>query len=143
MKGNSVTRMEDTSLINIAINDLRSMVEDSIKYQTSVSPIYDKIAKTVLDIFEKQEELNGWEAKDLLKLLETVSKLRLKPIEELTSLVQSLTALYERSQLQDKIDELQDITKKIIEERDSSKEDPRDDDDLDDDDVISLDSIKG
>ena len=106
---------ENTSiaLIDSTITDLKLMIEDSVKFQVQVSPIYQNIADKILSMLNKQEELDHWEVKDLLKLLELSNKAQLAPVEQLTKLVQSVTALYERSQLQEKVDNLQQIVNEI------------------------------
>jgi hypothetical protein len=101
------------ALIDTTITDLRQMIEESVKFQTQVSPIYQNIADKILGMLNRQEELDHWEVKDLLKLLELSNKAQLAPVEQLTKLVQSVTALYERSQLQDKVDQLTQIVDEI------------------------------
>lgn len=107
------------ALIDTTITDLRQMIEESVKFQSQVSPIYQNIADKILGMLNKQEELDHWEVKDLLKLLELSNKAQLAPVEQLTKLVQSVTALYERSQLQDKVDQLT----QIVDEINSKKQD--------------------
>lgn len=116
---------ENTSiaLIDSTITDLKLMIEDSVKFQVQVSPIYQNIADKILSMLNKQEELDHWEVKDLLKLLELSNKAQLAPVEQLTKLVQSVTALYERSQLQEKVDNLQQIVNEINEQKKNVIED--------------------
>jgi len=116
---------ENTSiaLIDSTITDLKLMIEDSVKFQVQVSPIYQNIAEKILSMLNKQEELDHWEVKDLLKLLELSNKAQLAPVEQLTKLVQSVTALYERSQLQEKVDNLQQIVNEINEQKKNVIED--------------------
>jgi hypothetical protein len=104
---------EDMSLIAGTIAELRSMVEQSVLYQTEVSPIYTSISKKVLEILNNDEELQNWAPKDLLKLFEVTNKAQLQPVETLAKLVQSITALYERTALQDKMDNLQSVVEEL------------------------------
>lgn len=103
----------DLALIETTVTDLRDMIEESVKFQAQVSPVYQSISDKILSMLNKQEELDHWEVKDLLKLLELSNKAQLAPVEQLTKLVQSVTALYERSQLQDRVDQLTQIVDEI------------------------------
>jgi hypothetical protein len=51
--------------------------------------------------------------KDLLKLLDLSIKAQLQPIEQLTKLVQSLEALYDKSELKAKIENLDEVISEI------------------------------
>jgi hypothetical protein len=112
-----MTERTELALIDTTISDLRLMIEDSVKFQAVVSPIYQNISDKILGMLNRQEELDHWEVKDLLKLLEVSNKAQLAPVEQLTKLVQSVTALYERSQLQDKVDHLTQIVDEINSKR--------------------------
>lgn len=114
-----MTEKNNLALIDTTISDLRLMIEDSVKFQAVVSPIYQNISDKILGMLNREEELNHWEVKDLLKLLEVSNKAQLAPVEQLTKLVQSVTALYERSQLQDRVDQLTQIVDEINNRRDS------------------------
>lgn len=105
------------ALIDTTISDLRQMIEESVKFQVQVSPVYQTIADKILGMLNRQEELDHWEVKDLLKLLELSNKAQLAPVEQLTKLVQSVTALYERSQLQDRVDQLTQIVNEINDQK--------------------------
>jgi hypothetical protein len=107
----------ELALIDTTIADLKTMIEESVKFQVQVSPVYQNIADKILGMLNRQEELDHWEVKDLLKLLELSNKAQLAPVEQLTKLVQSVTALYERSQLQDKVDQLSQIVNEINEKK--------------------------
>ena len=112
-------RTNDLALIETTVTDLRDMIEESVKFQAQVSPIYQSISDKILGMLNKQEELDHWEVKDLLKLLEVSNKAQLAPVEQLTKLVQSVTALYERSQLQDRVDQLTQIVDEINNKKDN------------------------
>lgn len=101
------------ALIETTVADLRDMIEQSVKFQSNVSPIYQAISDKILGMLNKQEELDHWEVKDLLKLLELSNKAQLAPVEQLTKLVQSVTALYEGSKLQDRVDHLNKLVDEI------------------------------
>lgn len=103
----------DLTLITSTVTELRTMVEDSVNFQMEVAPVYHKIAQRVLAIFDKEEELEQWSGKDLIKLLELTNKAQLQPVEQLTKLVQSITALYERSELQDKMHDLEVVVNEL------------------------------
>lgn len=106
------------ALIETTVADLRDMIEQSVKFQANVSPVYQAISDKILGMLNKQEELDHWEVKDLLKLLELSNKAQLAPVEQLTKLVQSVTALYEGSKLQDRVDHLN----KLVDEINSKKD---------------------
>lgn len=106
------------ALIDNTVADLREMIEDSVKFQANVSPIYHAISDKILGMLNKQEELDHWEVKDLLKLLELSNKAQLAPVEQLTKLVQSVTALYERGKLQDRVDHLNKLVNEIQNKKD-------------------------
>lgn len=106
------------ALIETTVSDLKLMIEDSVKFQAVVSPVYQTISDKILSMVNRQEELDHWEVKDLLKLLEVSNKAQLAPVEQLTKLVQSVTALYEKSQLQDRVDHLTKIVDEINSRRD-------------------------
>lgn len=112
----------EIAIINNTINDIRQMVEASVAYQTEVTPIYANISKKVLTLLDRDEELRSWEVKDLMKLLEISNKAQLQPIEQLTKLVQAVEALYDRSELQSKMDELSSVVNEIKEAKDKSSE---------------------
>lgn len=99
----------EITLMGQTIQSLTTMVVDSVKYQTTVSPIFEQLGKRILDILNKEDELNAMETKDLLKLLDIANKAQIQPVVELTKLVQSVNALYEKSQLQDKINKLEQV----------------------------------
>jgi len=112
----------EIAIIDNTISDIRRMVEESVAYQTIVTPVYASISKKILEMFDKDEELRVWQVKDLMKLLEISNKAQLQPIEQLTKLVQSVEALYDRSELQSKMDELSDVVNEIKEAKDKSNE---------------------
>jgi len=96
-------------LIGNTVQSLTDLVIASVKYQTTVSPIFKELADKLLNILKSDEEINDMETKDLIKLLEVANKAQIQPVTELTKLVQSVTALHERSALQNKIDKLQAV----------------------------------
>lgn len=106
------------ALIDNTVADLRDMIEESVKFQANVSPVYQAISDKILGMLNKQEELDHWEVKDLLKLLELSNKAQLAPVEQLTKLVQSVTALYERGKLQDRVDHLKQLVDEINHKKD-------------------------
>ena len=108
------TNNNNTALIDATVKDLRTMVEKSVNFQTLISPFYEKIVTSILDIFGADGELTTMEAKDLMKLLDITSKAQIQPVVELTKLVQSVTALCERSVLQEKISSLESIVKSLV-----------------------------
>lgn len=113
--------MNDITLINETVVSIREMVEASVQYQVKVTPIYTAISDKILDMLNKNEELSSWEAKDLLKLLDLANKAQLQPIEQLTKLVQSVESLYDRSELQNKIDKVTALVEEIKEKSDASE----------------------
>jgi len=114
---------EETSiaLIENTVADLRTMIEESVRFQSVVSPIYQNISNKLLGMLNRQEELDSWEVKDLLKLLELSNKAQLAPVEQLTKLVQSVTALYEGGKLQDRVDQLKQIVDEINHKKDEAE----------------------
>jgi len=106
------------ALIETTVADLRTMIEESVKFQSQVSPIYQSISDKILGMLNKQEELDHWEVKDLLKLLELSNKAQLAPVEQLTKLVQSVSALHDQNRLQDRVSELKQIVDEINHKRD-------------------------
>ena len=110
----------EIALINSTVNDIREMVEASVAYQTEVTPIYASISRKILDMLDREEELRAWQVKDLLKLLDLSNKAQLQPIEQLTKLVQSVEALYDRTELQSKMDELSEVVDEIKKAKDDS-----------------------
>jgi succinylglutamate desuccinylase len=117
-----MSKENEIAIIDNTISDIRRMVEESVAYQTIVTPVYASISKKILEMFDKDEELRVWQVKDLMKLLEISNKAQLQPIEQLTKLVQSVEALYDRSELQSKMDELSDVVNEIKEAKDKSNE---------------------
>jgi hypothetical protein len=105
--------MNDVALVDNTIEDLRLMIEESVKFQAHVSPIYKAISEKILNMLSNQEELAHMETKEMLKLLEISNKAQLAPVEQLTKLVQSVTALYQRSELQDKVDKLSQVVEEV------------------------------
>jgi hypothetical protein len=104
---NSLMLLEDS------ISNIRDMVAQSVTYQTQAQPIYSDIANKILAMFEDQKELDMMATKDLLKLLDLSIKAQLQPIEQLTKLVQSLEALYDKSELKAKIENLDEVISEI------------------------------
>lgn len=96
-------------LIGNTVQSLTDLVTESVRYQTIVSPIFKELADKVLNILKSDDEIRDMETKDLIKLLEVANKAQIQPVIELTKLVQSVTALHERSALQNKIDKLQAV----------------------------------
>ena len=103
----------ELKLVDSTVSELTVMIEESVKFQAKVSPVYQTIANKILGMLNKQEELDNWEVKDLLKLLELSNKAQLAPVEQLTKLVQSVSALYERGQLHGRVDELAQLVQEI------------------------------
>lgn len=112
--------MNELTIVDKTVDELRRMVEKNLEIQAEVLPVYESISKKILSIVNKEEELPHWEAKDLLKLLDLSNKAQLAPIEQLTKLVQSITALHERSALQEKVNQISDVVKEL-EDAKSSK----------------------
>lgn len=106
-------KKNEVALIDSTIYDLKVMIEDSVKFQAKVSPIYKKLVDRILDMFNKDEELSNWEPKELIKLLELSNKAQLAPVEQLTKLVQSVTALYGTSELQDRVDRISQVVDEL------------------------------
>lgn len=101
------------SLVEATLPDLMTMISQSIENQTKINPIYQKIHDKILGIFQKEDELDNMEVKDLIKLLELTSKAQLTPVEQLTKLVQAATALYERAEVESKSKTLDAIIDKF------------------------------
>jgi hypothetical protein len=104
---------ENMSLDATTVLELSQMVKQSLSFYQETSPIYEKIARTVLDVFSNEKEIANLEHKDLFKLLELSQKAQLQPVETLIKLVQNLNTLYERSALAAKMDSLQQVVKDI------------------------------
>lgn len=111
----------EIAIINSTVSDIRRMVEASVAYQVEVTPIYAALSKRILDMLNIQEELDSWEVKDLLKLLDLSNKAQLQPIEQLTKLVQAVEALYDRSELQNKMDELSGVVNEMLDAKKESE----------------------
>jgi len=107
----------ELQIVNNTIADITSMVEDSVRFQKQVSPIYSRITTAILGMLDNESELSRWEAKDLVKLLDLSNKAQLAPVEQLTKLIQSVQSLYERTELQEKIDKLSDVVNEINDSR--------------------------
>lgn len=116
--------------IDDSIKDIKDMVEQSIKYQVKVSPIYSAISEKILAMFNDQAELDVWKAKDLLKLADLSIKAKFQPIEQLTKLIQSVEALYDKTAMRNKIEELNEIVNEMKEAKQSSAGSPKDIDDI-------------
>ena len=70
----------ELQIVNNTIEDITRMVEESVKFQKQVSPVYCRIANQILNMFDDESELSRWEAKDLVKLLELSNKAQLAPV---------------------------------------------------------------
>jgi superfamily I DNA/RNA helicase len=100
-------------LIIETANDLKELVEKSVKSQTEFHPVFEAIIQNILDIVSAEGELETWEQKDILSLFDKVNKARLQPIEQLTKLVTAVQSLYETSALQDRMNELADVVNEL------------------------------
>lgn len=107
----------NNGIIERTVGDLKGLIEQNLNVQMGVIPVYKEISNRILEMFNRDEELANWEAKDLIKLLDLSNKAQIAPIEQITKLVQSITALYERSQLQEKIDNMSEVVKKFQESK--------------------------
>jgi len=100
-------------LIIETANDLKELVEKSVKSQTEFHPVFEAIIQNILDIVSAEGELETWEQKDILSLFDKVNKARLQPIEQLTKLVTAVQSLYETSALQDRMNELAEVVNEL------------------------------
>jgi hypothetical protein len=113
MNQNEVVKTEMNALDENTVTDLTQMVAQSLLFYKQTSPVYERIAKAVLGIFDNENELANLEHKDLFKLLELSQKAMIQPVETLVKLVQNINALYERSQLAVKMDSLAKVVQEI------------------------------
>lgn len=96
-------------LLDDAAKQLGTMVQDTITFQTELNPIYKAISKKVVELFSVDGELDGMETKDLINLLKVMNEAQIKPVVELTKLVQSVNVLQEGSALREKITKLETL----------------------------------
>lgn len=101
------------TLVNETVPQLISMITEAVSYQIEINPLYQKIHKKILDMFEKDEELENLEVKELIKLMELTQKAQLAPVEQLTKLVQATAALHERSEVDKKTKALDELISKF------------------------------
>jgi hypothetical protein len=125
------------ALIENTVSEFKTLVEDATEYQLKVSPIYRKLNEKILEMLSKEDELAHMEMKDLLKVLEISNKAQLQPVEQLTKLVQSVTQLYEKTQLQNKVNELT----AMVEQFKQGKQDVIDHEDNDAQGPINIDEV--
>jgi hypothetical protein len=125
------------ALIENTVSEFKTLVEDATEYQLKVSPIYRKLNEQILAMLNKEDELAHMEMKDLLKVLEISNKAQLQPVEQLTKLVQSVTQLYEKTQLQNKVNELT----AMVEQFKQGKQDVIDHEDNDAQGPINIDEV--
>jgi|LSQX01.1.fsa_nt_gb hypothetical protein len=102
-------KLKENTSLSTNVNQLSNMITQAIDYQVTVMPIFKSIADSILGILSQENELNNLEPKDLIKLLEVASKAQIAPVEQLTKLVQAVTALQNQSELQSKIDALEKV----------------------------------
>ena len=110
---NEIVIKDDASLVNVTVPQLITMITDAVEYQIEVNPVYQKIHNKILALFEKDDELDNLQAKDLLKLMELTQKAQLVPVEQLTKLIQATATLYERSELDKKTKALDTLLEKF------------------------------
>lgn len=103
----------DLTTFDRTIVELKAMVEENLQVQSTVLPIYQGLAAKILTIVDREEEISQWEPKDLLKLLDLANKAQLSPIEQLTKLTQSLANLYEKSELQKKVEDVSAVVNEM------------------------------
>jgi hypothetical protein len=102
-------KLKENTSLSANVNQLSNMITQAIDYQVTVMPIFKSIADSILGILSQENELNNLEPKDLIKLLEVASKAQIAPVEQLTKLVQAVTALQNQSELQSKIEALEKV----------------------------------
>ena len=102
--------------LNTNMAQLSELVTNAVAVHVEVAPIYKSITDKILGILGSESELSNMETKDLIKLLDVASKAQIAPIEQLTKLVQSISALHEQQQTKSKMDELQAVVERIQEE---------------------------
>ncbi len=102
-------KLKENTSLSANVNQLSNMITQAIDYQVTVMPIFKSIADSILGILSQENELNNLEPKDLIRLLEVASKAQIAPVEQLTKLVQAVTALQNQSELQSKIEALEKV----------------------------------
>lgn len=120
---NEIKKYEENtsiSLINDNITALSRMVNEGVEHQAKVAPQFQGIATKVLAMLDNQSELDNLDAKDLIKLVETASKAIIQPVEQLTKLVTAVSALYEKSQLEDRLRKVEALMTKIEKESETA-----------------------
>lgn len=100
--------------------DLTALLVKSIDAYREVSPIYTKLAQTILNKISEEQELNNMDYPTLLKVLELSNKAQMAPIAEFTKLVQALSALQDRNELQKRVAELTAIVNEFTGAREES-----------------------
>lgn len=111
----NITKKEDNNinLINDNIRDLSRMVNNAVDHQAEVAPIHRELTLKILDLLNNDAELKVMQPKDLMKLVEISSKAILQPIDQLTKLVETLTALHEKSQLEDRVKKVENLMDRL------------------------------
>lgn len=102
--------------LQTSMSQLADLVTDAVAQHAVLSPVYQNITTEVLKVLGSESEIQNMETKNLIKLLEVAGKAQINPIEQLTKLVQSLTALHDQQQMKSKMTELQAIVDHIQEE---------------------------
>lgn len=114
-KKKSLPVLPDNTLFSLV-----NLVEDSVKNYSTQQPKYVELAETLLDEITSEEMINLMDINTKIKTLELANKNILNPIESLTKLVQSVTALLERSEVNKSKQALDDLTDEIKSARDES-----------------------
>lgn len=104
---------KEADLITQNINALNKMVNSAVDHQVEVAPKLQEIATKTLNMLANEDELNNLEPKDLIKLTEMASKAILQPVEQLTKLVQAVSALYEKSMLEERMKKVETLIDRL------------------------------
>lgn len=110
----------NNDIVGQTIQQLTDMIIESVDNHQKVTPIYQNIQKAILEMLNKQDELANMETKDLLKLLDVTTKAQLQPVESLTKLVQATSALYDKSNLEAKVNALNSIVDTLKHEKEDA-----------------------
>lgn len=104
------------------VSDLTTLTNDAIANYKKTADKYTDIAEKVLDEITQENVIQSMEVSELFKLLEITNKHQLAPIAEFTKLIQNLTNLMDRQDIEAEKEKLFDFTKELEKAKQTSTE---------------------
>lgn len=115
-KKNEVANPIDTNL-----QGLVEIVEKSVEHYRKQSPTAITLAETILEKLSSKDMIDVMDIDTQIKVFSMLQKSIINPIESLTRLIQSITALKERADIVDAKGELEELVDEVRKAKDNAK----------------------